>query len=134
MVVRNRSARLLVPFTWLGLLIVTTCGGDPGVSKAQAYCHDVIQMGCVRAFECVPPADRGATFLTTYGASLERCQAASDQCAQYPAQCPHFDPDAGMVCLSEFTNSTCTQLLFIDDNGDPAIGLPGSCGAAVCPP
>src|SRR6188768_870506 len=87
--VRNPSALAL-----LGLLTVTTCGGDPGVSKAQAYCHDVIQMGCVRAFECVPPADRGATFLTTYGASLERCQAASDQCAQYPAQCPHFDPDA----------------------------------------
>jgi len=127
--------RLLSRLTLLGLLTVTTCGGDPGASKAQAYCHNVIQTGCVRAFECVPPADRGATFLTIYGASLERCQAASDMCAQYPAQCPHFDPDAGMVCLDEFTNSTCAQLLFIDGNGDPAIGLPGSCGATtVCPP
>jgi hypothetical protein len=115
---------------WLGLV---GCHGDDTGTKAEKYCRDVIQQGCVRAFECVPPANRTATFTSTYGASLEGCQAKPNQCAMYPAACTNFDSDAASVCLTEFTVSTCAQLLFIDANGDPTVGLPLSCGA-VCPP
>jgi len=111
---------------------VIGCGKDHATPKAQAFCHDLIQEGCVRAFDCVPPADRTASFLVTYGASVELCQAAPDKCVMYPNACPNFDPDAAMTCLDEFTSSDCSQILFIDANGDPTIGLPGSCGA-VCP-
>jgi hypothetical protein len=108
------------------------CGKDETPAKAQAYCHDLLQEGCVRAFECVPPADRSAAFTALYGSSMEGCQATPDMCANYPAACPNFDPDASSICLAEFTMSTCAQTLFIDANGDPTIGLPSSCGA-VCP-
>jgi hypothetical protein len=114
---------------WAG---VVACHGDDTGAKAEKYCHDVIQEGCVRAFECVPPADRTASFTSTYGASLESCQATPDQCAKYPAACPSFDRDAASVCLTELTVSACAELLFIDANGDPTVGLPSSCGA-VCP-
>lgn len=114
-------------------LAFVTCQSDDTGSKAQAYCHDLIQEGCVRAFDCVPPADRSAMFTATYGASLESCQATPDKCAMYPAACANFDPDAASVCLNEFTMSTCAQLLFVDASGDPTVGLPSSCGA-VCPP
>jgi hypothetical protein len=116
----------------VALLALAGCKGDDPASKAQAFCHDVIQLGCVRAFDCIPPANRSAAFTQTYGTSLERCQAMPDKCAQYYSTCPNFDPDGGATCLSDFTNLSCSDLLFIDDSGDPAIGLPGSCGA-VCP-
>jgi len=102
---------------------------DKGV-KARAFCHDVLQEGCVRAFDCVPPANQTPAFVAQYGTSVAQCQAKPDQCAQYPASCFGFDADAGATCLSDFTNATCADLLFIQ-NGDPTIGLPGSCGA-VC--
>lgn len=111
----------------------TGCGKDETPAMAQTYCHNLIQEGCVRAFECVPPADRSAAFSSLYGSSMEGCQATPDMCANYPAACPNFDPDAASICLAEFTMSTCAQILFIDANGDPTIGLPSSCGA-VCPP
>ena len=111
---------------------VAACEKDGTPSKAEVYCHDLIQEGCVRAFDCVPPANRTVAFLTTYGASVELCQAAPVKCAMYPATCPNFDPAASMICLDQFTTSDCSQLLFIDANGDPTIGLPSSCGA-VCP-
>jgi len=112
---------------------LAACHGDDTGTRAQKYCHDLIQEGCTRAFECVPPANRTAAFTSTYGTSLEGCQATPDQCAMYPATCPNFDRDAASLCLTEFTVSTCDQLLFIDGSGDPTIGLPSSCGA-VCPP
>jgi len=115
------------------LLALGACGKAPAPgAKAQAYCHDVIQEACVRAFECVPPNDRTADFTATYGTSVEQCQATPDKCAQYPASCPNFDRDAGATCLSEFTNQTCAQILIIQDGGDPTIALPNSCGV-VCP-
>jgi hypothetical protein len=114
---------------WVGF---AACHGDDTGAKAEKYCHDLIQQGCVRAFECVPPANRTASFTSTYGASLESCQATPDQCAMYPAACTNFDSDAASVCLTEFTISTCDQLLFIDASGDPTVGLPTSC-RDVCP-
>ena len=117
----------------LALLAVGACKGDDTGQKAEQFCHDVIQEGCVRAYDCVPPANRTPAFMATYGTSVAGCQAAPDKCAQYPAACPNFDRDAGATCLSEFTNQTCTQILFIQDGGDPTIALPTSCGA-VCPP
>jgi hypothetical protein len=116
----------------LALLGLAACGGSGGVPKAQAYCHDLLQKGCVRAFECVPPADRHEAFTTMYGASLEECQAKPDQCAGYPAQCPNFDEDVGAMCLADFSTQTCAQLLFLV-MGVPTIGLPTECGG-VCPP
>ena len=129
-----RTSRTLLSACVVAGLGFTACHGDDTGAKAQKYCHDVIQEGCVRAFECVPPANRTATFTSTYGASLESCKAMPDDCAMYPAACTNFDRDAASLCLTEFTISTCTQLLFIDANGDPTIGLPSSCGGAVCPP
>ena len=128
-----RTSRTLLSACVVAGLGFTACHEDDTGAKAQKYCHDVIQEGCVRAFECVPPANRTATFTSTYGASLESCKAMPDDCAMYPAACTNFDRDAASLCLTEFTISTCTQLLFIDGNGDPTIGLPSSCGA-VCPP
>ena len=114
------------------LLAVASCEkpADKGV-KARAFCHDVIQEGCVRAFDCIPPANRTPAFVAQYGTSVADCQAKPDQCAKYPASCNGFDADAGMTCLDEFTSADCADLLFVQ-NGDPIIGLPGSCGA-VCP-
>lgn len=86
----------------------------------------------MRAFDCVPPAQQTATFTAMYQTSLDACLAAPDPCAQFPVNCPKFDADAGTTCLSEFTNQTCAELLFVQ-NGDPTIALPTSCGA-VCPP
>jgi hypothetical protein len=122
----------IVPFVALALLGIAACEkpADKGV-KARAFCHDVIQEGCVRAFDCIPPANRTPAFVAQYNTSVEECQAKPDQCAQYPASCPGFDDEAGATCLDEFSTQSCAELLFIQD-GNPVIGLPGSCGA-VCP-
>ncbi|HXU05995.1 MAG TPA: hypothetical protein VN903_33805 [Polyangia bacterium] len=124
---RPRTVSLCI----LIVLGLAACGGGGGVPKAQAYCHDLLQVGCVRAFECVPPADRNGDFTTMYRGSVEQCQATPDRCVDYPAQCPTFDPDAAGTCVASFMNDTCAQLLFIQ-NGSPTIGLPTEC-AAVCP-
>jgi hypothetical protein len=99
----------LVPIGVLALIAIAACekAPDKGV-KARAFCHDVIQ----------------------YGTSVADCQAKPDQCAKYPASCLGFDADAGTTCLDEFSTLACSELLFIQD-GNPVIGLPGSCGA-VC--
>lgn len=115
------------------MLALGACGKAPAPgAKAQAYCHDLIQEACVRAFECVPPNDRTADFTGTYGTSVEQCQAKPDRCAQYYDSCRSFDPDAGATCLSDFTNMTCVEILILQ-NGAPTIALPTSCGGAVCP-
>ena len=119
--------------TAVALLALASCGGnsDRG-DKAQAFCHDILQEGCVRAWDCVPPGEQSADFTAHYGTSLDQCLSLPDNCDQYPAACPHFSADAGATCLSEFTNQTCGQLLIIDSSGNPTISLPASCGG-VCP-
>jgi len=119
--------------TALALFTLAGCGGtsDRG-AKAEAYCHDIIQEACVRAWDCIPPGEQSADFTAHYGTSMDQCLAMPDDCANYPPTCPGFDPDAGATCLSEFTNQTCGDILMIDGKGNPTISLPSSC-AAVCP-
>ncbi|HMF41360.1 MAG TPA: hypothetical protein VKQ32_11720 [Polyangia bacterium] len=105
--------------------------GDDKGTKAQAFCHDVIQEGCVRAWDCVPPGEQSADFTAHYGTSLDQCLSLPDNCDKYPASCPGFDAAAGATCLSEFTTQACGQLLILDANGNPTIALPTSCGS-VC--
>ena len=60
---------------------VIGCGKDHATPKAQAFCHDLIQEGCVRAFDCVhEPA-------TQVGGGLKR---------SWPSQsaAPHVVPSA----------------------------------------
>jgi hypothetical protein len=117
----------------LALFALAGCGGDNKmVPPAQTYCEDLIAQGCVRAFECVPPADRTNDFYVTYGTTIDECHALPNRCVDYPAACPDFEPDVGAICLSDFTTQTCAQLLFIQ-NGVPVLALPSSC-SVVCPP
>jgi hypothetical protein len=116
----------------IALLALAGCKADDTGQKAEQFCHDVIQEGCVRAFDCVPPANQTPAFIIAYGTSVAQCQARHDNCVQYPASCPNYDRDAGATCLDEFTNQTCAQILIIGSDGEPTIALPSSCGA-VCP-
>jgi hypothetical protein len=106
------------------------CGSNRVVAPAETYCNDLLQQGCVRAFECVPPADRNNDFYTTYGTTLEECRALANRCTDYPAQCPNFDEAQGAICLSDFTTQACIDLLIIQ-NGVPVVALPLSCNR-VC--
>ena len=123
---RSRALSLIV---LMAGFVLATCGGGHAVPKSQAYCHDILQEACIRAFDCVPPADRNDGFTAMYGTSVEQCRAKPDRCVDYPAQCPNFDPDRGDICLSDFSFQTCLEILFIQD-GVPTIGLPGDC---ICP-
>ncbi|HEY5451281.1 MAG TPA: hypothetical protein VIQ54_21155, partial [Polyangia bacterium] len=68
-----RSGALsLILVAGLGL---AACGGGHAVPKSQAYCHDILQEACIRAFDCVPPADRNDGFTAMYGTSVEQCRA-----------------------------------------------------------
>ena len=124
-----------IPTAAVVLLALALGGCDKGEdkgAKAQAYCHDVIQEGCVRAWDCVPPGEQSAAFTAQYGTSLDQCLSLPDNCDKYPAACPHFSADAGATCLAEFTNQTCGELLILDQGGNPTIALPTDC-ASVCP-
>jgi len=46
----------------LAVFALGGCGGGHAVPKSQAYCHDILQEACIRAFDCVPPADRNDGF------------------------------------------------------------------------
>ena len=128
-----RSRGIPTAVVALFALAVAGCGsGSARGAKAEAYCRDVLQEGCVRAWDCIPPGQQSAAFTGQYGTSLEQCLSFPNDCAKYPAACPGFDPDAGATCLSEFTNDPCGQVLILDTNGDPTIALPTLCGA-VCP-
>jgi hypothetical protein len=116
----------------MALLALAACKADDTGNKAEAFCHDIIEEGCVRAYDCVPPANRTAAFMAAYGTSVANCQAKPNGCIQYPASCPNYDRDAGATCLDEFTNQTCAQILIIGADGEPTIALPSSCGG-VCP-
>jgi hypothetical protein len=118
----------------VALLALAACKGDDTGAKAEAFCHDIIQEGCVRAFDCVPPSYQTMAFVEIYSTSVASCQAKPDKCNQYPATCPNYDRDAGATCLDDFTNQTCAQILIIQDGGDPTIALPTSCNmGALCP-
>jgi hypothetical protein len=118
----------------LGVIALGGCGGDGRrkVPPAETYCVDLLAQGCVRAFECVPPADRNNDFYVTYGTTIDECHALPNRCEDYPDACPDFDPAVGGICLSDFTTQTCSQLLFVQ-NGVPTLALPSSC-SVVCPP
>ena len=115
----------------LALALASCDKGDDKGAKAEAFCRDVIQEGCVRAWDCVPPLEQSPDFTAQYGTSLDQCLSLPNNCDKYPASCPGFDAAAGATCLSEFTSQTCAQLLFLDANGNPTISLPTSC-ASVC--
>jgi len=124
--------RLRGILTAAALLALAGCDkGDDKGAKAEAFCRDVIQEGCVRAWDCVPPLEQSPDFTAQYGTSLDNCLSLPNDCDKYPASCNGFDADAGATCLSEFTSQTCGQLLFLDANGNPTISLPTSC-ASVC--
>jgi hypothetical protein len=117
----------------LALAGLTTCGSNREVAPAETFCKDLLAQGCVRAFECVPPADRNNDFYIQYGTTLEECSRLPNRCTEYPAQCPNFDEGRGATCLSDFTTQTCLELLIIVD-GVPVVALPTSCDGRMCPP
>jgi hypothetical protein len=98
------GALVLLPFA-------SSCGGGSGGGTATPteFCHSLEAAACDKVFECVPPAQRDATFEGLFGKSAAECKSKSNQdCATAQTDCTSYNASLASQCVSEIKAISCT--------------------------
>ena len=111
----------------LGALVLSSlsCGGGGGPVEA---CHAQNSLACDKLFKCTTPADRDATFVSTFGSTPAECKTKGNtQCTDAVAQCPMFNSAKATSCNAAITAQSCPDFL------DPNVPTPADCDL-ICGP
>jgi hypothetical protein len=95
----------------LALLPSLSCGGGGGGGTATPteFCHSLETAACDKVFECVPPAQRDATFVSLFGNSAAECKSKINaDCATAQTDCTTFDANLASQCVSAIKGISCT--------------------------
>jgi hypothetical protein len=113
---------------------------DTHPQTPTAFCLAENRALCGLAFQCVPAAERDATFTSTFGASQSECQntVVPSLCTTANTDCPGYDASLASSCVTAVAAFSCADLV---NQGEPTDcmlacstvggtgGAPGSGGA-----
>ena len=88
----------------------------------MAFCLSAADVDCNRAFECVDPTLRDATFTATYGSTITECKttyAPDCSAATTAVSCPNYSQIFAEACLTKYSTEPCATLV--------VEGLPAEC-------
>ena len=91
-------------------------GGTSGTNlpTAMAFCQTGAGIDCDRAFECVDPSLRDASFTSAFGSTITECKttkAPDCSAATAATNCPTYSQVFGEACLMKYATESCDTWL-----------------------